>query len=238
MPVVPDKMPIPYFGNVAGLLSLPREKRIVTVAINPNAEVHPITQVDGRCRLSPQETERRLSTYFTARRVGKPRWRGWFSCYEDLLNGLNASYWGTEQPVLHADYFSPIATYPTWGGLTAAEKAPLIEVGVPLCFELMRILDPRLIIVSISREGTTDLLGRLQAAWPQAGPQEQLCAIDVYTDGRPRDTPYEVFWKSFSDHAGRELSVVYGKPRRGRPFGHIGAEQRRFIGAACLDRLG
>lgn len=236
MRVVHDKMPIPYFGNVAGLLTLPREKRIVTVAINPNADLQPITQVTHR--LNPEDTEFRLSTYFTARRVRNPNWCGWFSWYENVLNGLNASYWDAQRPVLHADYWSPIATDPTWGGLTVAEQVALKEAGVPLFFELVRLLDPRLLIVSISQEGTSDLLERLQASWPRSGPQDRLCNIDTYADGSRRDTPCEVFWRSFNDDAGRELTVVYGAPQIGRPFGKISADQRRIIGLTCKDRLG
>lgn len=236
MRVVHDKMPIPYFGNVAGLLTLPREKRIVTVAINPNADLQPITQVTHR--LNPEDTEFRLSTYFTARRVRNPNWCGWFSWYENVLNGLNASYWDAQRPVLHADYRSPIATDPTWGGLTGAEKAALEEAGVPLFFDLMHILDPRLLLVSISSDGTSDLLERLLAIWPRSGPEELLCRIDTRADGTPRNPPYEVFWQTLSDHAGKELSIVFGASHIGHPFGIVTGDQRRTIGLAIKNRLG
>lgn len=230
------KMPIPYFGNIRAFMQLPRNRRIITVAANPNKNTQP-SLVMVQARLNADQTEERLSGYFVQRRIGAPRWRGWFSNYENILNGLEMSYWSEDYPALHTDMYSPIATDPTWGDLGPEDKEYFKQAGIPIFFELLSLLDPRLIIVSLARGAMDDLHNRLADSWGERRMMDTLCTFEEYGNGDPRDPPFEVHWKTFTKKGGEKISVVSGASMRGRPFGSISSEQRQRIGEFCKQRL-
>ena len=59
-------------------------------------------------------------------------YRGWFSAFEPLLNGLEASYYeGQPSTVLHTDICPSVATDPTWSGLDPAVQKALERNGGP-----------------------------------------------------------------------------------------------------------
>ena len=101
------------------------EQRVLTVGLNPSRIEFPTGDPFHRFPLAedahPEDRERvprRPLTYFRTR-----RYKRWFRSFEPLLNGMNASYYDDKTATaLHTDICSPIATNPTWSGLSEAHQ--------------------------------------------------------------------------------------------------------------------
>lgn len=73
----------------------------------------------------------------------------WFRYNERILHALDASYrLPDKHRAIHIDIYTPIATSPTWGGLSSNEKAQIVSSNV-LSFEnWLNCLNPNIIIIA------------------------------------------------------------------------------------------
>ncbi|NJQ98564.1 MAG: hypothetical protein HC784_15180 [Hydrococcus sp. CSU_1_8] len=81
-------------------------------------------------------------------------YKSWFSSYEPILEGINASYYSSSNQInraIQTDICSPIATEPTWTKLSGDTHEELFNVGFQLWQELIGILKPDIILISIAR---------------------------------------------------------------------------------------
>lgn len=125
---VTPSIPILFFGDLHAYLS--STVRVLTVGLNPSLREFPADSPLQRFPLAegvtvgePDRYLDTLSAYFQT----DPYW-GWFSAFEPLLNGLEASYYnGRPSTALHTDICSPVATDPTWSSLGSVDReAPRI----------------------------------------------------------------------------------------------------------------
>ena len=232
--VIRDKIPLPYFCNVSAFMKSP--KRIVTVAINPNDDVFESTRTETR--LSADETERRLSAYFDERQKER-NLPSWFNNYKHILEGMESTYLGeydsNQNTAIHVDLCSPIATNPTWGTLYNEEKNLLSEPGMKLFSSLMDLLNPDVVLVSIS-------VGAIERLWGAPANSNDdtwsvLTSFDRRGDGAPRSPVYKVKLKQLPKPNGPPTLIIYGAPFRGRPFGKITTQQRMKIGECVRARM-
>ena len=157
--VIKNIIPVPYFGDLLAYLASPL--RVITVALNPSN----IEFVNGqRARFDlnhgisgPAGLEYELSNYFKVN-----PYKRWFTAFENVLSGLDASYGGLQaigsytSTAVHVDMCSPIATRPTWSYLTAAQKSVLAQKGRLIFDEIIEALKPEIIIASVGWNNIKD----------------------------------------------------------------------------------
>ena len=154
--IVKDSYPILYFGDYENYLA--SKIKVVTVGLNPSKGEFPD---ENRFQRFPEIKSRKFSEYKDAYnnyfRTDKKRdpYIKWFDSYKKLLNGIECSYSDTEEfpnRALHTDICSPLATDPTWSSLPEDFKQELMIIGVPLWRELVKLLNPDVIICSFSKK--------------------------------------------------------------------------------------
>lgn len=226
--VVRPSIPILFFGDLVAYSASPL--RVVTVGLNPSREEFP---ADGpMSRFPPAEgltAERArtdegaeayvgaLDAYFTTRPYSR-----WFEgAFGSLLAGAGASYGPGPCVALHTDLCSPIATDPTWSGLSPGEREPLMRAGVPLWHDLLAHLQPDLVLVSVARHH----LSRI--AFPALTPWTETFRVE-------RANPYgvEASWRAPTE--GKRSLFAFGKAAQ-MPFGTLGASDKRAVGARLAE---
>jgi hypothetical protein len=225
--IVPDSIPILYFGNLQGYRN--SAIKIVTVGLNPSDAEFPGDRDrfgrEVRESLEPETLEGALSNYFA-----KDPYRDWFDRgFETLLQPLTASFYGEKYPgptplrwkwnpqpkvALHTDLCSPLATTPTWKNLPTAVWRELREWGVPLWEALVAGLDPDIILMSVGKPHL-DELGTLP--WRSFNP---------FSDGLAK---HKMMITRFG-----YTHIIWGRTGRGRPFLNFSYEQRPAAAQAIL----
>lgn len=222
--VVQPSVPILFFGDSRAYETSPL--KIITVGLNPSK-----IEFDGPdpfhrfplARTAVREDSftdyvAALDAYFET-----DPYKNWFSCYEPLLNGLDASYYkGAASTVLHTDICSPVATDPTWTGLDRQVKRALWEDGRALWHDLARALAPDLIIVSVAKEYASGI--------EFAGDGARVAfTLD-------RKNPYQVTARDVEVVSGTRTVLVAGKAAQ-KPFGTVSDRDKHAIGRALKDAL-
>ena len=144
-------IPILFFGDLPSYSS--SRTRILTVGLNPSLHEFPVECAFRRFPLaegvSGREPDRyleALSAYFHTCPYSE-----WFSAFEPLLGGLEASYYeGQPSTALHTDICSPIATDPTWNCLDRDVQKTLEMDGGPLWHDLLKVLRPQIVVLSVA----------------------------------------------------------------------------------------
>ena len=226
---VAPAVPILFFGDVDAYFG--SRLRVVTVGLNPSSREFPTDDplrrfplAEGIDRADVERYVDALSAYFRA-----DPYAGWFGAWEPLLNGAGASYYpGAASAALHTDICSPVATDPTWSRLDGGDRRALMDDGVPLWHELLALLRPDLVLVSVARRH----LGRVSFEAPGRR-WEPIHTLHYKTDGAPRRRPYraEARWHVIGDG----VSLFVFCPASQTPLGSISFDQRRRLGAVAAD---
>lgn len=228
---VAPAVPVLFFGDVDAYFG--SRLRVVTVGLNPSSREFPADDplrrfplAEGIDRADVGRYVDVLSAYF---RVDP--YAGWFGAWGPLLNGAGASYYpGAASAALHTDICSPVATDPTWSGLGGGDRSALMGDGVALWHELLVLLGPDLVLVSVARRH----LGRI--SFEALGRRwEPIHTFNNKTDGAPRRRPYraEARWHVIGDG----VSLFVFCPASQTPLGSISFDQRRELGAVVADAL-
>jgi hypothetical protein len=227
--VVRPSIPILFFGDSERYFR--SSLKVVTVGLNPSREEFP--DGGGLLRFGPARGIypailagehypaylHALNGYFQRRPYTR-----WFDSYEPLLNGLGCSYYDRgENAALHTDLCSPLATSPTWSGLTTGEQARLEPEGEALWQQLVDHLAPDLIVASVAA-----------AHLRKIAPYSLLCWDTVYTVDR--STPYAVKMLETRTKGGKATRIIFGQAAQ-TPFGTVSAQDRASIGAAIRQRV-
>jgi len=222
--VVDPAVPILYFGDRDAYLS--SAWRIITVGLNPSRAEFPRDDPFKRFPLARGLVEgsddylAALDTYFKT-----DPYKSWFSSYESLLNGLDASYYpGARSTALQTDLCSPVATDPTWTKLGRDTREGLMSDGVVLWHELVRELRPDVIIVSIARAH----LARIEFG---AGEPFEISRLEEEDRSRPYVT--EGRWLDVDGHPSL---MVFGQAAH-RPFGLVSNIAKLGIGGRIATHL-
>jgi hypothetical protein len=223
--VVSPSLPILYFGDLRAYEGSPL--KIVTVGKNPSLNEFRLRATDdfsfARFPLwneNTQNLEEALNPYFETKPL-----KQWFSSFEPILNGLDASYYAGsgQHTALHTDLCSPLATDPTWSLLGANHRAELYAEGLELWKQLMEELQPDIILVSVPEHLYVSIFQ------PE---KEELIAFQEKKNGEARKQAYRV-WKSSFKLNTKSAKVIFGQAAN-KPFDTISAEQKIEIGKACL----
>ena len=225
---VTPAVPILFFGDVESYLVSPL--RVLTVGLNPSLSEFPRDDPFRRFPLAAgtgrEDTGRyldALSAYFRT-----DPYREWFGNFEPLLNGMGVSYYqGQASTVLHTDICSPVATDPTWSRLRDTDRAALAADGVGLWHELVKVLRPHVVVLSVAKRH----LGRIR--FDTLGPWELIHRIERTADGAARKKPYEAAgcWYDI----GGERSLFVFCPASQTPLGSISNNHRHQLGSKLAD---
>lgn len=221
--VVNPSIPIMYFGDYEAYEK--SKLKIITVGLNPsNIEF----QKDSKSNLSyfrfPKWEKdnnyiEALNDYFKT----EQSYDNWFDMgYENVLNGLDASYYSKKQKnnvVLHTDIFSPIATNPTWTKLSNNTRIKLQNEGFEIWKKLVEILKPDLILTALSKKDSTCI---------ELKNKTDLIKIEYTKDGKQRKKPYTI-QKAFYNNTYMVLARTVNIP-----FGDISHENKLEIGKLIL----
>ena len=222
--VVDPAIPVLYFGDREAYYSSPL--RIITVGLNPSRAEFPRDDPFKRFPLAHGQDGRSddylaaLDTYFKT-----DPYSSWFSSYEWLLQGLDSSYYpGAMSTALHTDLCSPVATDPTWTRLDRNVRGTLTADGLVLWHELVTLLRPDVILVSIARA----YLDKIEFA---ASDPFEISRLDE--EGRRRPFVTEGRWLDIDGH--RSL-MVFGQAAQ-RPFGLVSNMAKLGIGGRIAAQL-
>ncbi|MFN6037231.1 MAG: hypothetical protein ACK452_02090, partial [Bacteroidota bacterium] len=156
---VKPSLPILYFGDLIRYKDSPL--KIVTVGKNPSLNEFRIKENENFSFIrfpkwdeKSKNLEEVLNTYFETKPLKK-----WFSSFEPILNGMNASYYNGnwKNTAIHTDICSPIATNPTWSLINKTESEVLFKEGNLLWKQLIEELQPDIILVSIPKQLFTSI---------------------------------------------------------------------------------
>jgi hypothetical protein len=122
---------------------------------------------------------------------------------------------------LHTDICSPLATNPTWSGLSKAQQAALLGSGVLLWHRLVEYLQPDIVIASIARIHRERISFDLHTQW------ESLHCVQ-------RANPYHVYASRRKLASGKQSVFVYGQAAQ-TPFGLVSRADQEKIGSSILE---
>lgn len=225
--VVVPSIPIAWFGDLEAYLRSPL--RVITVGLNPSRlefpRADPFVRFPRARELAGDglEAEGRaiyasaMNDYFR-----EAPYSAWFRpSFEEFLLGMDASFYGSAaSTALHTDLCSPIATDPTWSGL-GEERRSLREEGVRLWHELVRLLEPDLIVASVARRHLDEIRFEWDGAWGV------VHTVD-------RQNPYLVEARDLVLDSSKRSTLVFGRAAQ-KPFATIGSADKRRAGAAVLE---
>ena len=221
-------MPVLFFGDLDAYLASPL--RVVTVGLNPSLREFPSDAPFQRFPLAAGATAENpgryldaLSAYFST-----DPYAGWFGNFEPLLNGMGTSYYDrATSTALHTDICSPVATDPTWNKLSSPEQGKLVADGGPLWHELLEVLRPNVVVLSVARRHLNRISFDAPEEWLP------MCVFDLKADGAPRKRPYRV---SRRRHVvGGRASLFVFCPASQTPVGSISFDQRRELGSTVVE---
>jgi hypothetical protein len=239
--VVKNAIPIPYFGDLKAYLA--SSLKIVTVALNPSDREFP--QPDDlkfkghRFDLSastPLALEKTLSEYFS-----RLPYSGWFMSFERVLNGVGFSYGGKLNrtgviggTALHLDLCSPIATNPTWSGLSVEQKLTLTSEGHAIFGQLMEALKPDLVVASMA---WSHLTSYDPISFPQDEPFEEVYSCTERKTAKGIRPKLSVSAKKMNIAGSVPTTFVHASAFRG-PFGQFNRDERRIAGEHLAAFMG
>ena len=153
--LVQNSIPILWFGDMEAYGK--SKKKIVTVGLNPSLKEFPkdkdrfpmASGLYGKKTLAPKDIKAysaAMNAYFETEPYSK-----WFGHFEKALNPLGATYYASKKTpnrAIHIDIYTPVATDPTWSGLSPEQKRYIDEQSNGLYEDLMDLLKPDVVLVS------------------------------------------------------------------------------------------
>jgi hypothetical protein len=201
----------------------------VTVGLNPSRrefENDPTPRFPGMERLPLEQGSEEfyklyrgvLDNYFR-----ENPYASWFDTFRGLLEGMDCGYYeGSANIALHTDLCSPIATDPTWNGLSKDQQQHLQCGGVELWHRLMEYLRPHAILISVAKPHLPNI----------RFPVLQQRRV-VYTVRR--ENPYQVS-QCRLQVGDQSTEVISGRGAQ-QPFGLVSYLDKLKIGTALSEPL-
>ena len=220
--------PILFFGDLDAYRDAPL--RVLTVGLNPSLHEFPADEPFRRFPLVESSTDRKPSRYLDAMSAyfRTDPYRGWFSTFEPLLNGMEASYYeGGGSTALHTDICSPVATNPTWSRLGETVRSDLAADGGPLWHRLLEALRPHIVALSVAKAHLKRIRFASITNW------DVVHAFGWTASGELRSRPYEICARWY-DVGGERSLFVFGAAAQ-KPFGTLAAGQKRKAGELLLE---
>ena len=225
---VSPAIPILFFGNLRAYYS--SRMRVLTVGLNPSLHEFPTDSPFQRFPLAESITASETGRYIDALSAyfRTDPYRGWFSAFEPLLNGLEASYYeGQPSTVLHTDICSPVATDPTWSGLDPSVQRALEKDGDPLWHALLKVLRPQMVTLSVAHRHLLRIQFKALSGW------KIVHGFERTETGAPRKRPVRVCAR-WCEISGEPTLLVF-VPAAQKPLGLLGSIQKREAGVIALE---
>lgn len=233
---VTPSIPILFFGDSDAYFD--SEVRIITVGLNPSWVEFPPDDAFYRFPIARSIDPttighgsgyglylNALNAYFQTN-----PYRTWFGSFEPLLNGLDASFYNKHAyTALHTDICSPLATNPTWSGLSREQKTTLVTSGNALWRQLVNRLAPHVIIMSVARQHVETTGFNWVDDW------RCFHRIEEKADGSQRKDPYTVIARRTTIDQQKAL-VIFG-PAAITPFGAISNPAKYNIGTRIKEMI-
>lgn len=223
--------PILFFGDLHAYRASPL--RVLTVGLNPSLHEFPADQPFRRFPLAEGCIARKPSRYLDAMSAyfRTDPYCGWFSTFEPLLGGMEASYYeGRASTALHTDICSPVATNPTWTGLNAGTRSVLASDGTSLWHMLLEELRPQIVALSVAKAHLNRIEFAPKTNW------KVILAFERTASGELRSRPYEICARWY-DVGGERSLFIFGAAAQ-KPFGKLAAGQKRAAGELMLKAYG
>tara|TARA_B100001173_G_scaffold279910_1_gene262995 strand:- start:2607 stop:3527 length:921 start_codon:yes stop_codon:yes gene_type:complete len=223
--VVKQSIPILFFGDIEEYFS--SKIKIVTAALNPSdkefidEDSKPIDRFPEKNKKDNNYTA--LKNYF--KKKNNP-YRDWFDeSFEPILEGIKSSYYsdkkGFSNRAIHTDICSPLATSPTWTDLNKDNRKDadkLKKVGQEIWKELIEIIKPDIILVSVEEKIKEEILGENKTIfWDSKSNAERNNHQDLTTNDKPRVETYKVYINDYPIKSGKKTKIIWGKANR-KPF--------------------
>ena len=228
---VSPSVPILFFGDLHPYFS--SWVRVLSVGLNPSLHEFPAGSPFRRFPLAEGVTVSEPDLYLDALSAyyRTDPYRGWFSAFEPMLNGLGASYYeGKPSTALHTDICSPVATDPTWSGLDWDEQKALEKEGGPLWHGLLEALRPQIVTPSVASRH----LSRIQ--FKALSGCEVVHVFERTEAGALRKRPVAISatWYEISG----EPSLFVFVPAAQKPLGRLSSNQKRQAGEIAIEVFG
>lgn len=152
-------LPILFFGDIE---AYSRERfKVLTAALNPSDIEFRESKNDKNFSLFrfPFYSETSGTLYLSLKDyfINTPYIRWFDSSYKQLLQGLGYSFYSDElKTAVHTDIVSPLSTNPTWSKLKSIKQfkneiQEIEQIGLDLWIELVEIIKPNLILMSLAK---------------------------------------------------------------------------------------
>ena len=226
--LISPSAPVLFFGDYTAYQKSPL--RIATVGLNPSWREFPVGS--SFSRFSGADSAH-IPRYLTSleRYFRTNPYKQWFNSYENVLCGLDASYY-REKPntVLHTDIGSVLPTKPTWRDLGHNDQKSIADVGVPLWHRLIAYLQPQIILWSTAKIW----LDRLELEPHQAHSPWRVIREFRETNGALRKRTIAVCARWHQLPNGRPVLIAY-IPAALTPAAFLSDPQKQEAGSAILN---
>jgi len=173
--------PVPWFGNLPAYRA--SGQKVVTIAVNPGPTTFNLDNWGNPD--NPEDFQYLRNSVVHLAAMNAYPVQKWFPRWNGLLEPLGARYpSAVQQPLantpLHLDV-TPLATVPKFSQCPADVQARLRAKGVALLVDLLKILKPDILFLSVSQPHFVAIQGALNLANPvpvQLG-QHQVVRYDV-----------------------------------------------------------
>ena len=219
---VSPSIPILYFGDCDAFRR--STVRILTVGLNPSK------------REFPSSSFQRFPAFESSYREAWNRYfqtcpYGWFSTFDHLLEGFDASFYGgRKHTALHTDLLSPVATDPTWSNLPKSDREVLGKTGIPLWHDLIMYLKPHILLISIADRHKEEI------SFPVIRDWKKVFRATKKKDGTPRREPYDVMHSVVRISDNFKADILFGRAAQ-TPFGALSNDDKKRIGKELKNRL-
>lgn len=225
-------IPILYFGDITQYNK--SQIKIITVGTNPNHDEFPFDSPFTRFKKAEQLdsilNENDVSNYLTSlNNYFNDDPNKWFDSFLPIFEGMSTSFFpeGSRNIALHTNFCSPFATDISWGKLRSSIQFTLGREGRTFWHRLVKILEPDMILFSISERFRNRVLFN-KSGW------KVFKSITTKADGSPRVKPYNV--EITECRIGlKQMYLVYGPPSY-LPFGSLSVNHKVQLGED-LNRL-
>ena len=225
-------VPILFFGDLHAYRA--SETRVLTVGKNPSLKEFPKNSPFRRFPLAKNTTADEPDVYLDALSAyfytDSCPYHDWFNAYEPFLNGMEASYYGGKpSTALHTDICSPVATDPTWRDLHQDVQKALEHDGVPLWHDLLDVLKPHVVVISVAEDHLEQVQFRALSGWVD------VHAFERKKDGSRRKRPFKVKAR-WHEVNGEPSLFIFGEAAQ-TPLGSITDRQKQEAGVIARGLL-
>lgn len=243
--LIKDSLPILYFGDIEAYFK--SKYKVITAAINPSDnEFHNETTKEFFYKRFPQfesiakanaisdenalQYLSALNGYF---KTGND-YKKWFKTTprKNLFAPFSASYYdNASNRAIHTDTLSPFATFPKWSDFKPQSQRARVQrqfsdIGIPLWNELIEILEPDIIFMSLNKKYISHI-----------DFYKTFMDYIIYPDKKYRGREPLKIQYGYINLNGKTAHIFNESRTNVVPFNAIGNEQSTLLGKQIFERF-